>query len=68
MHSARNSPEKIRHRHNVDLLRRVRSGEVVAEIDTVTNRFPPRPLIQKDQRELHRLYGLELNSHLIRGR
>ncbi len=64
MHNSRNSPVEIRNRHNVDLLLRVRSGEVLHEINTVENGFPPRPLVQKDKRNIHRLYGLRLNGHL----
>ncbi len=44
--------------HNQDLLRRMRSGESLRSVDSRSSWFPPRPMIQKDQEAISRLYNL----------
>ena len=45
-----------RRQHNADLLRRMRAGETLTSFDSRASWFPPRPIIQKDQGEIARLY------------
>jgi hypothetical protein len=47
-----------RREHNQDLLRRMRSGESLRTVDSRSSWFPPRPIIQKDQEAISRLYNL----------
>ena len=43
--------------HNRQLLEKMRKGESLALIPTQATWFPPRPIIQKDQKAMGRLYG-----------
>jgi hypothetical protein len=45
-----------RKEHNLDLVRRMRSGEPLNAIDSKASWYPPRPIIQKDRVEMARLY------------
>lgn len=47
-----------RREHNQDLLRRMRSGESLRTVDSRSSWFPPRPIIEKDQEAISRLYNL----------
>ncbi len=46
-----------RQQHNNDLIRRMRSGEPLNAIDSKARWFPPRPVIEKDQKEIARVYS-----------
>jgi hypothetical protein len=46
-----------RREHNQDLLRRMRSGESLRTVDSRASWFPPRPIIQKDQEAISKLYS-----------
>lgn len=49
--------EKRRER-NKDLIDKVKNGEIIpAAISTQSLFFPPRPIIKKDSKAIHRLYG-----------
>ena len=54
---SKDHPAVIRKRHNVELLRRMRSGEALWSFDSTASWFPPRPVIAKDPRAIFRLYG-----------
>jgi hypothetical protein len=47
----------LRQKHNSDLIRRMRNGEALNAVDSKASWFPPRPIIQKDEREMARLYA-----------
>src|SRR5687767_9421148 len=46
----------IRRQHNLELLRRMRSGDSLTSFDSRSSWFPPRPVIEKDKLALERLY------------
>ena len=49
--------EQRRRDHNADLVRRMKDGEALTSFDSTSSWFPPRPIVQKDQRAIDRLYG-----------
>ena len=46
-----------RKEHNRDLIRRMRNGDSLTSYDSTASWFPPRPCIEKDEKEMVRLYG-----------
>jgi hypothetical protein len=50
---------ELRNKHNGDLIRRMRNGESLNAIDSKASWFPPRPVIEKDKKEMARLYTEE---------
>jgi hypothetical protein len=52
-----------RREHNQDLLRRMRSGESLRTVDSRASWFPPRPIIQKDQEAISRLYSADSSDN-----
>jgi hypothetical protein len=54
------SATNLRRRRNADVLRRMRIGDPLQDLDARQTWFPPRPLIKKDPEAIFRLYnGLE---------
>lgn len=54
--SAKNASQ-IRRQHNQDLIRKMRNGESLTSFDSKASWYPPRPSIEKDKREMARLYN-----------
>lgn len=48
---------KLRDERNAELLRRMRNGESMTSFSSASSWFPPRPVIEKDAKEVARLYG-----------
>jgi len=46
----------IRKKHNEQLIRRMKAGEPLWSYDSKASWFPPRPIIEKDQDAIKRLY------------
>lgn len=57
--SKKKNASDLRKQHNGDLIRRMRNGESLNAIDSKASWFPPRPVIEKDKREMARLYTEE---------
>ncbi len=55
--------ESIRQEHNRDLIRRMRNGEPLTSFDSQSSWFPPRPIIEKNQKEISRLYSAPTESN-----
>ena len=51
------SKKEIRQKHNLDLLRRMRTGEALYSFDSQSSWYPPRPILEKDSKALAELYG-----------
>ena len=51
------SMEQIRKQLNMDLVRRMRNGESLTTYDSKASWYPPRPIIEKDQEAIERLYS-----------
>lgn len=49
--------EKKRKRHNEELLKRMAAGDSLKSHDSEASWFPPRPIIEKDEVALKRLYS-----------
>ena len=49
--------KKIRKKHNVDILKRMKDGESLRSFDSNSSWFPPRPLIAKDHKAIAKLYN-----------
>jgi hypothetical protein len=47
----------LRHDRNSELVRRMRTGEQLTSFNSQSSWFPPRPIIEKDQGAIHKLYG-----------
>lgn len=47
----------LRQDRNSELLRRMRTGEQLTSFNSQSSWFPPRPIIEKDQGAIHKLYG-----------
>ena len=47
----------LRDDRNSDVLRRMRSGEQLTSFDSQSSWYPPRPIIEKDQGAIRKLYG-----------
>jgi hypothetical protein len=47
----------IRKKHNEDLIRRLRAGEPLQRFDSRASWFPPRPIIEKDDKAIAKLYS-----------
>jgi len=47
----------LRRQHNSELIRRMRNGDSLNAIDSRASWFPPRPILQKDAREMSRVYN-----------
>lgn len=47
---------QIRRQHNSELIRKMRNGESLTSFDSKASWYPPRPVIEKDKREMARLY------------
>jgi len=60
-HSERSSKE-LRRQHNLDLMRRMRSGESLNAYDSKASWFPPRPVIKKDEKEVSRVYDVPVEA------
>jgi len=48
--------EKKRKKRNKELVKRMRQGETLSSFDAQLSFFPPRPLIEKDEKEVERLF------------
>lgn len=57
MTDTRKTASQLRRQHNADLIRRMRNGEPLNAVDSKASWFPPRPVIEKDPREMARLYN-----------
>ena len=51
------SKASLRDRHNESLIRRMRDGEQLTSFDSQSSWFPPRQVLEKDSKEIARLYG-----------
>ena len=49
--------EDARKKKNADLLRRMKAGESLTSFDKHLSWFPVRPKIEKDQKEIDRLFN-----------
>lgn len=47
----------LRTDRNSELVRRMRTGEQLTSFNSQSSWFPPRPIIEKDQGAIHKLYG-----------
>ena len=47
---------ELRRQHNYDLIRKMRAGDSLTSFDSRASWFPPRPVIEKDVREMARVY------------
>ena len=56
MNDSNKNPSQIRRQHNSELIRKMRNGESMTSFDSKASWFPPRPTIEKDKREMARLY------------
>ena len=57
--------KSLRNLRNGDLLRRMRNGESLTSFNSQSSWYPPRPLIEKDESAINRLYGkLSTPEHL----
>lgn len=57
MQDPKKTTGKLRKQHNSELIRRMRNGEPLNAVDSKASWFPPRPIIQKDPREIARVYN-----------
>ena len=48
--------KNLRTERNQELLRRMRNGDSLTAFDSSSSWFPPRPTIEKDKKEMARLY------------
>ena len=53
----KSNKNQIRELHNRDLLRRMKNGDSLTTFDSYSSWFPPRPVIQKNKKEMARLYN-----------
>ncbi len=49
--------EEARKKKNADILRRMRAGESLTSFDSHLSWYPVRPKIEKDQKEIDRLFN-----------
>ena len=54
--------KKLRSDHNKDILKRLEEGASLKSYDSESSWFPPRPLIEKDEQAMARLYNEEQGS------
>jgi len=54
LEDAKNKQQKA---HNRDLIRRMRNGDSLTSFDSTSSWYPPRPVIEKDEKALAELYG-----------
>ncbi|RZA13305.1 MAG: hypothetical protein EOP10_29965 [Proteobacteria bacterium] len=47
----------LRHDRNSELVRRMRNGEQLTSFNSQSSWYPPRPIIEKDQTAISKLYG-----------
>ena len=47
---------KIRRKHNSEILKRMQSGDSLKSYESSASWFPPRPVIQKDPKAIEKLY------------
>lgn len=57
MTNTRRTKTEIRTNHNRELLKRMEAGESLSSFDSQSSWFPPRPVLEKDQEAVKRLYG-----------
>ncbi len=50
------TPEQ-RKKHNEEIRARYKAGDSLRSFQPILSFFPPRPIIQKDPKELKRIYG-----------
>jgi len=48
--------KSLRRAHNAELIRRMMKGETLTSFDSQSSWYPPRPVIEKDQDEIAKLY------------
>lgn len=60
MSDVNKKPSDLRKNHNSELIRRMRGGESLTAIDSKASWYPPRPIIQKDYKEMSRLYKADV--------
>ena len=51
------SQNSLRRERNAELLRRMRNGDSLTSYDSAASWFPPRPIIEKDEKAMQQLYG-----------
>ncbi|MFY7927376.1 MAG: hypothetical protein ACOVS5_00765 [Oligoflexus sp.] len=54
--------KSLRRERNSDLIRRMRNGDQLSSFNSYSSWFPPRPIIEKDQNALEKLYGADVVS------
>lgn len=47
----------LRLERNSELVRRMRNGEQLTSFNSQASWYPPRPIIEKNQEAIHKLYG-----------
>ena len=57
MTNTRRTKTEIRTNHNREILKRMETGESLTSFDSQSSWFPPRPVIEKDQEAVRKLYG-----------
>jgi hypothetical protein len=60
------SSKELRRQHNLDLMRRMRGGESLNAYDSKASWFPPRPVIKKDEKEVSRVYGVQVQTMQVK--
>ena len=57
------SPDDIRKDRNKDLVERLKAGDPLnSPMDHVDTWWPPRPIIEKDVKEIKRVYRIEVDK------
>ncbi len=56
MSDSTGNAKDLRLAHNAELIRRMMKGESLTSFDSQSSWYPPRPVIEKDQQEISRLY------------
>jgi len=49
--------QNLRQDRNTELVRRMRTGEQLTSFNSYSSWFPPRPIIEKDEGAIRKLYG-----------
>jgi len=59
------SQNSLRRDRNSELLRRMRNGDSLTSYDSAASWFPPRPIIEKDEKALKQLYGRRKTDKMV---
>ena len=65
MKSSKSKIKNLRRERNAEVLRKLKNGDYLSSFNSYASWYPPRPIIEKSQEDINKLYGLDKNDKKV---